>query len=257
MKFCLSSRQTPEYLKQADEIRVKFQDYNQIYDLLDEYPNATMILNCQSFENEKFLKALRDFVKFAPERVILALFSLDDLEIADTFQLKRYLIHPVQTLEQLTTLKNLGMCYALLDNEVMHQLHQAKRIGIGLRAIPNISHLDNLRRPTGIYGNWIRPENIDAYGIYIDAIEFGTQKITREQGLFKIYKKDKEWIGELANIVQDLNFTTMNATIPDTACLTRMNCGMRCKAGAKCDVCYDIVGLAKPEYIHARLAEDT
>ncbi len=257
MKFCLSSRQTPEYLKQADEIRVQSQDVNQIYDLLDQYPNATIILNCQSFENEKFLKPIRDFVMLAPKRIILALFSYDQINTAKEFQLPYYIIHPVQTLEHLTALKELGMCYALLDNEVMHQLHQAKRIGIPLRAIPNIAHLDAIFRPTGAYGNWIRPENIDDYGIYIDAIEFGTQTLVREQGLFKIYKKDKEWIGELANIVQDLNFTTMNASIPDMQCLTRMNCGMRCKAGAKCDICYNILGIAKPEFIDARLAEIT
>ena len=37
MKFCLSSRQSPEYLKQADEIKVQYRDMNQIYDLMDKY----------------------------------------------------------------------------------------------------------------------------------------------------------------------------------------------------------------------------
>jgi peptide deformylase len=32
MKYCLSSRQTNEYLKRADEIKVKYKDRDIIYD---------------------------------------------------------------------------------------------------------------------------------------------------------------------------------------------------------------------------------
>ena len=81
---------------------------------------------------------------------------------------------PVSTLEEARAFKDLGVCYLLINGLLMHQLHYVKQLGIPLRAIPNIAHLDDIPRQNGIYGNWIRPENIDDYGVYIDTFEFGT-----------------------------------------------------------------------------------
>ena len=44
MKFCLGARQTEEYLKKADEIKVDFRDRNIIPDLAEKYPDKTIIL---------------------------------------------------------------------------------------------------------------------------------------------------------------------------------------------------------------------
>jgi hypothetical protein len=76
--------------------------------------------------------------------------------------------------------KNLGACYAIVDNQLAHNLHQAKIVGIPLRMMPNISFLDAFPRDNGVNGNWIRPENLDDYSLYIDAIEFGNQPQKRE-----------------------------------------------------------------------------
>ena len=45
MKYCLSSRQSAEYLQKADEIKVLYRDIEQIYDLMDKYENKNIILN--------------------------------------------------------------------------------------------------------------------------------------------------------------------------------------------------------------------
>ena len=240
MKFCLSSRQTDEYLKQADEIRVQHRDYRQIYDLFDKFLDATIILNCQNFTDEKFVKALKEFVVLAPNRLILSLFSYEDLDTAKEFSVPYYIIHPVQTLDQLYALKDLGVCYALLDNQVIHQLHEAKIVGVPLRAIPNIAHLDGIPRVNGITGNWIRPEDLDAYSIYIDALEFGSQPERREQALFRIYKNEHSFPGELSRIVQDLNELGENMYLNSEWTQQRMNCGMTCSSSKNCTLCYDI-----------------
>lgn len=44
MKVCLSSRQSPAYLKKADEIKVEFRDRNSLPDIFDAYPEANVIL---------------------------------------------------------------------------------------------------------------------------------------------------------------------------------------------------------------------
>ena len=244
MKFCLSSRQTDEYLSQADEIRVQYRDYKQIYDLLDKFPKATIILNCQTLEEEPFLKAIRDFVKLAPERIILSLYSFADIKTAKEFQLPFYIIHPFQTLEQLRAVKELGVCYALIDNLLPHQLHEAKITGVPLRAIPNIAHLDAIPRENGITGNWIRPEDLDQYSLYIDAIEFGTQPQKREQALFRIYHTEKSFGGDLGRIVQDFNALGSNAFLNSEITLTRMNCGLKCATSQGCSICQNILYLS-------------
>ena len=45
MKYSLSSRQSPEYLKKANEIKVQWRDRRIIPDLLENYPTATVNLN--------------------------------------------------------------------------------------------------------------------------------------------------------------------------------------------------------------------
>ena len=244
MKFCLSSRQTPEYLRRADEIRVQYRDYNQIYDLIEQYPNATIILNCQDFIDSKFQKALRDFVTLVPERLILALFSFDSIDTAREFNIPFYIIHPVQTLEQLRALKEIGVCYALVDNLLAHQMHEAKIVGVPLRAIPNIAHLDSIPRNNGINGNWIRPENLQAYSLYIDAIEFGSQPERREQALFRIYHDEHIFPGDLGRIVQDLNATGENRYLSDEILMRRMNCELACTTSKNCSICYDSLKIA-------------
>ena len=247
MKFCLSSRQTPEYLKQADEIRVASRDYKQIYDLIEQYPNATIILNYTPSpeEKEKYNKAVRDFVMLAPKRFILCLFSLADVAFAKELNIPFFSARPITTLEQLRTIKELGVCYAIIDNQICHQLHETKIIGVPLRLFPNISFLDDLPRENGICGNWIRPEDVEAYSLYIDVLEFGSrQPEKREQALFRIYAKEHQWSGDLGRLVEDLNALGQNSLIDSKVSQRRMNCGMLCATSKNCTLCYDMLKIA-------------
>lgn len=244
MKFCLSSRQTPEYLRQADEIRVFFRDYRQIYDLLNDFPNATIILVCENFNDEKFMKAMKDFVVLAPDRLILQIFSFDDIKYAKEFNLPYFMMYIAQTLNQLRALKDLGVCYAMIDGPICHQLHEAKIVGVPLRMIPNIAHLDGIPRNDGINGNWFMPENLDDYSIYIDAIEFGAQPERKEQALFRIYHNEKMYPGDLGKIVQDLNALGENRYINHELLMRRMNCGSACDTSKNCTLCYDLLNIS-------------
>lgn len=245
MKFCLSSRQTPEYLQQADEIRIASRDYKQIYDLIDLYPNATLILNYMP--SPEVEKVVREVVILAKNRLILSLFSLDQVEFCKELNIPFFMARPVTTLEQVRTLKELGVCYVILDNEVIHKLHEVKIINVPVRAIPNISFLDELPRENSINGNWIRPEDIDAYSLYITTIEFGTQPEKREQALFRIYKNEKQFSGDLGKIVQDLNATGRNSLISSEMSSQRMNCGMKCATSKTCNICYNMLEIASHE----------
>ena len=62
-------------------------------------------------------------------------------------------------------------------------LHKVKVIGVPIRMIPVYAFLDGIPRDDGVCGNWFRPEDIDAYSIYVDTVEFGAQPQKREQAL--------------------------------------------------------------------------
>ena len=252
MEFCLSSRQTPEFLVQANQIKVASRDYKQIYDLIEQYPNAKIILNYI----DQPIDTLKELAALSKHKLILSIFQVEHIKLAQELKLKYYFSFPATTVEQVRAAKNLGVSYILLDNQTMHQLHDVKVIGVPVRAIPNISFLDTFPREDGVTGNWIRPEDLDAYSIYIDTIEFGSQPERREQTLFRIYSKDKEWPGDLGRIVQDLNYIGNNGMINSEHSQRRMNCGMIC-AGGHCTLCYDFLRISNelPEIKYKQLGE--
>lgn len=244
MKFCVSSRQEPNILKQTDEIKVQQRDYRQIYDLLDDYPDKTIILNYIDITNKKIQKDLKELAVLSKNKLVLSVFHLTNLDfIKSELNLPFYLAHPVSTLEQLQTVKQLGVNQALINGVICHQLHKAKIINIPLRLIPNIAHLDGLPRENGVAGNWMRPQDIDEYSLYINTIEFGTQPLNRERVLLRLYKKEKAWYGDLGHIVQDLNYVGNCANISKQPILTRMNCGQKC-ATNDCRLCYNLLELS-------------
>lgn len=242
MKFCLSSRQTPEYLKQADEIRILSRDINQIYDLLDTYPEKSFVYNLESLDDRRAI--LEDLAKLNQGRITMALYDLNDIEYCASNFFQYFYVKPASSLSQVRALKALGVNQVLIDAPLTHMLHEVKKIGVPIRAIPVFSYLDGIPREDGVCGNWFRPEDLDAYSIYIDTIEFGAQPIQREQALFRIYAKDKQWPGELGRLVTDLNYLGENRMINPALTQYRMNCQMRCAQG-ECNRCYAILDMAK------------
>ena len=247
MKYCLSSRQTPEYLSQADEIRILSRDIEQIFDLVDTYPKKTFIYNLENLETSK--TTLKELTKLCQSRLTLALYNLNDIDFAKQNNYPYYYIRPCKTLDEIKALKTLGVNQILIDEPLTHMLHKVKLTcgnNLQIRAIPVYSYLDGIPRENGVCGNWFRPEDVEAYSIYIDTIEFGSQPQKREQALFRIYAKEHEWAGDLGRIISDLNYIGVNRMLNPEFTMKRMNCGMICAEG-KCSICYNLLDLATEE----------
>lgn len=107
------------------------------------------------------------------QRIIAELASADFFGDAAKNGLEYYLGYPVVSFFELNALKQLGVCYVRLDNELFFQLDKVKKCGVPVRAIPNVAYIDGLRRENGILGTWIRPEDLETiYDDYITAVEF-------------------------------------------------------------------------------------
>ena len=52
MKVCLSNRQSAEYLAYADEIKFDMRDRNSILDVIEKYPDKTIILKVNTLDDQ-------------------------------------------------------------------------------------------------------------------------------------------------------------------------------------------------------------
>ena len=116
---------------------------------------------------------------------------------------------------------------------------------IQLRVMPNVAYTDGLPHEDGVLGSWIRPEDIENYGNLFDVVEFeDTKNKTREQALYRIYAEDKKWLGQLSDLITNLDYPGDNAYIPKDMSLHRIDCHQRCLTGSNCKICYRMLDLA-------------
>ena len=76
MKYCLSSRQTNEYLAKADEIKVKYRDRDIIYDFSRKYPTATIILELPVDGSEPNWQEIDSFYRVTQGNLIICIANL-------------------------------------------------------------------------------------------------------------------------------------------------------------------------------------
>ena len=242
IKYCLSSLQSPELLSKVQEIKVQSKDIKQIYDLLDQYPQAQIVYNLADPKgNEKTLTELAILSK--NKRLTLALFSFDYISIAQELSLPYYFVRPVKTLMEAKAYKELGSNQLMPDAPLTHQLSQLKLINIPIRYNPTFSYLDGIPREEGVCGNWVLPQSLPDYELYISTIDFGSQPLKREETLYKLYT-NQYYGGDLGKLIPDLQYLG-SADLLQTEYLTkRIDCNMRCaQSGRPCHLCYNLLDL--------------
>ena len=251
MKFTVSSRQTSEYLRKANVIKVQWRDRKIIPDLAEKYPEATINLTRYYMDCDNAIdwNELNNYKILTREKLMLGLSLPQELNEARQMAFKHYYLSPVRTFEELCDLKEAGVCCVYLAAPLFFQLDKVKEFGIPVHAVANMANASSLfSRNDGVVGTWIRPEDVDTYNDYIDVIEFAGD-ITQEQALYRIYAEKKAWSGELGLLVKDLNYLATNRMIPPTLAETRISCGQKCKMNGKCKLCYRILDLANPDKI--------
>lgn len=246
MKICLSSRQIKEYLSKADEIKVQFRDIKSIPDLIMDYPEATIIL--ENVNGEPFnWDELKNWNTLAQGKLMLCLGNPDQLVEANNYGIKAYLGWLISDYETLNTVLKMGVYCVRLSGSLFFDLDRIVSMGATIRAVPNIAFQDGLMRDNGVVGTWIRPEDLEVYEPYIEAIEFVNCDLKKEQALYRIYGEQKAWPGDLGLIVSDLNYIGVNRMIHPDLAEKRINCRQRCQSGGACRFCYRVLELANPD----------
>lgn len=258
MKICLNSRQIHQYLKLADEIKIHYEDRDIITAYSDKYPDKTLILEIYS-SSEVNWDEIQQYNIIAQKKLILCVTTAAQAQKCQELGIRWYLGYGVSNYFDLNTLAQLQPAYILLEGELFFDLPRIKNYGIPIRAIPNIAHQGQLPRKEGVCGTWIRPDDLEEYEKYIDAIEFEDCDIKKEQALYRIYCERKTWPGELTEIITNLNYPGTNRLIPPgRLAQRRISCGLLCQKRPACQYCYRVLDLAQPNIIREyKLAQDS
>ena len=250
MKYCLSSRQTNEYLKRADEIKVKYRDRDIIYDYSQKYPTAHIILELPLNNEGANWVEINNYARVCNGRLILCLANLKDIPKCKELNVKYYYGFPIGSFYELQSLKALGVCYFRLTAPAFFQLDLVKKLGIPVRAVPNVCYDAYFPHENGIHGQWIRPEDVSTYDEYIEVFEFEDADLDKERALYRIYHDDGEWPGNLELIFTNLNYSVENKYLlkTDTLAKRRVVCGQRCQEGRSCGLCEMCLDFGKPDH---------
>lgn len=252
MKYCLSSRQKYEYLKKADSIKVAFRDRYITPDLFEKYPNAEVVITIHREKDEKFKwDEIRQWNILSRGKLVLCLQSLVDAEECKKLNVPFYWGYPVSTYYDLRTLKELGVAYVRLDAPLFFEMDEVKKFGIPVRAVPNVACLGEIPTKNGIYGTWIRPEDIDFYEEYIACVEFEDCDMKKESVLYRIYAEQKIWNGPLTMLISNFNYPAENHLISQEVTKIRLNCGQKCQKTGRCHICERALRLADSEKLQA------
>lgn len=127
----------------------------------------------------------------------------------------------------------------------LKNLQYFRNKGVKLRVFPDIA-----QHAPGCYGVhfsemtkfWIRPEDVDEYDKYVDVMEF-SHRNEKLSTIFEIYKQ-KQWLGEIKDIVSDFHMYIDNTSIAPYFGPSRISCQQKCMIG-RCNICMGIQDLAE------------
>ena len=259
MKVCLDARVSPEYLKQADEIKVQQRDTGIIMDLIEKYPKATIVVQFPAHEEELNWKDIKDWYILSRHQLILCLGNIDDIKQAVELNIPCFYGYTIETYATLRAFMRLGVSYVRLGAPLTFELDKVMSVlgedGPKIRGIANVAFMDRLPHGDGISGFWIRPEDLDKYDKYFYSIEFDGVAVNKEEALFRIYIKDKTWPGPLSMLIEGLNVPAANRMIDSKITEKRLNCGQRCESGGHCHNCYTEMTMSDPSMYNSEALE--
>lgn len=117
--------------------------------------------------------------------------------------------------------------------------------GVKIRCYANIIQSSSGKHGKGFKDFFIRPEDMDWYSNFVDVIEF-YDSIEQQNVLYSIYFKDKEWNGDLREIIKGLELKVNNYYILGSEFgKRRTHCQKRCLKGERCLLCDRLIELAQ------------
>lgn len=237
MKFCVSGRQSGPILQKSDEIKVETRDFRIIPEYVERFPGKQIIL---VIDRDKPADFNWSFIETYKDQICCALKNLEDYKNCSSRGIRFYYYFSVNSLFEVQSLAELGVCYIMLGTPLMFQLDEVKKCAVPARAIANLAYEPYLIKQNGIIGGWIRPEDVGVYDEWIEVLEFyAGDNLDREATLFNVYAEKGTWPGNLNLLIENLNFDVDNRLIydEDHFAKRRATCQQKCLSNGTCHFC--------------------
>lgn len=250
IKFCLSSRVSLLYRKQAQELYIAYRDYKSIELYLGEdYKDITLIIDLPAQVTPAELDILKSSLKIK-KNIIFALHNISQImedHIENNFNndFMWYIMTPCNSFMEARKLNVMGAQYIVLGETLFFNIKRLKDCGIdNVRIMPNqTTHTTSfMDEDDAICGPWARPEDLQLYDIFDTVVvEFPGCLPNREEALYRIYAETHRWPGSLAILLDNYTGTCENRMLPTEFTTHRLNCRQRCES---CHICPNMVALA-------------
>lgn len=250
MKYMMSCRQTLVELAKADEIKMDYKDIDRIRDFISEDWTCTadiVIYVPKEDQNNVDWDMLQSY-----KEILSITIAIEDTFFAPVViehGFKWFWSYPASTFWELRGLLNLGVSQVLIDAPIFFELPQVhewcKEKQVEVRVVANQCYNKYMPREekTGVYGVYIRPEDIPYYEPYVQHIEFETDGLTQERAYIRIYKKQQLWPGNLKILIPKLGIDVDNRGYDADFGKRRLSCRQRCQQRGRCRYCLTQVEL--------------
>ena len=249
MKYSLSSRCSPRYLKQADEIRVEWRDRREIPDFPEKYPSLDILLQFTPSQIQDTIPwdEVNDYSIICQGKFICACRTIEECKEAKSRGIRFYYGYEANSLSEIKALKELGCECVKVGPGLFFNMDKVKEMNMPVRLVPNIAwNTSFMENDNGIHGVWVRPEDISLYEeCGVAYIEFENCRPTQEEAMFRIYGLGQGWKTDLKDLITGLEASAYNPMLEGIG-ERRIKCGHKCQYG-KCNFCELRFGLADYE----------
>lgn len=262
MKYCIPENRNSKYMAEIDEIIVKYNNKNPnfINYLVteDRYKDKRIILKIDDEtiddiqDNELYkifgaIKTVHPHFNFALRFDTFFRNGYDKLyDGLKEFKIPFFFSTIARDFDTFFGFADFGVSDIYIAESLCFNMKAvgaaATERSISIRTFANVCQTSWFSTPS-LKTFFIRPEDVDIYANYIDVLEFyGNSNI--QDVMYKVYAKDKKWIGDLKDLIVGFNEDVNNRNVLPTFAEKRLNCDKKCQKGNKCKWCECIQDLS-------------
>lgn len=253
MRYCLKYTKN-KYIQEADEILFADNHGDDMIDAIEQYPHADFIYEVVDEPDWDYLKMINSKLNETDRRLIISTLYTKIAQEAKENGLAFYFSFAINNFADLQAVCELGACYALITAPIFFEQDKLEKFSIPIRYRANVAYSGYLTtKRVNANAAFIRPDDVEFYDNDTTTIEFGASSSEQEEVLYRLYKYDKTWPGDLNMVITTLNVepAPMNRMIGPDFTKHRLNCGQRCVEGdtLQCHLCHNQMLLAVPSKI--------
>ena len=250
MKSCIQWRKGFKYLSQIDEFNIDYKNKEiKLVNFLEHYAK-TQRVNIRlpkdyTKDDIDLLEAIFERDKPNIALILPDKYYIDELKEKE---IPYYFPTLITSWDELISTLELYPSDVFISGELGFDLEKVFNItqknNVRIRCYANVVQSSSKRYKQGFKNFFIRPEDIDWYSNFVDVIEF-YDSIEQQNVLYTVYFKDKEWNGDLREIIKGLSLKINNYYILGSEFgRRRTHCQKRCFKGERCVLCDRLVELA-------------